>query len=78
VRDTPQSQATAHAFAAGAGPADAERGPEREPAGSVRAVLARSARISILLLGLAVAGITVAAWLGGGERQLAVEYDGFD
>jgi hypothetical protein len=76
VRRTVPPQATADAFPGGT--AHATRAPEAPAAPGVRAVLVRSAKITLLLLGLAVAGITVAAWLGGGERELAVEYDGFD
>jgi len=43
-----------------------------------REKLFRPLKISLLLFGLAVSGVTLAVWLLGDHDQLPFEYEGFD
>ena len=45
---------------------------------SFREKLLRSLKISLLLFGLAVSGVTLAVWLLGDHKELPFEYEGFD
>ena len=43
-----------------------------------RALIARGIRLAIVLLGLLLAGIALAAWWGGEPDHLPFAYEGFD
>ena len=43
-----------------------------------RGLLGRSLRIAFLMLALAIAGLMIAAWLGGSPADLPFDYGGFD
>lgn len=54
---------------------------EPEPSGDGgggRGLLGRSLRIAFLMLALAIAGLMIAAWLGGSPADLPFDYGGFD
>ncbi len=44
----------------------------------VRSVLARAAKIAVVLLAILLGGLTVTAWYLGDQSNLPVDYDGFD
>lgn len=46
--------------------------------GDGRRLFGRSLRIAFLILALAIAGVTLAAWLGGSPADLPFDYGGFD
>jgi hypothetical protein len=58
---------------------DADVDPEADRgAPSASGLLARSLRIGVILLVVAICGITLLAWLGGEPADLPFHYGGFD
>ncbi len=57
-------------------------GPEQhgdnQPRGSFRSILARSAKIAVVVLCTILAIIVFLIWLGGDTSTLPFDYDGFD
>ena len=50
-----------------------------EPArDALRSILARSAKLALLVVGLLIAGIAATAWLAGDASNLPFFYEGFD
>ena len=52
--------------------------PDEPARDELRSILARSAKLALLVVGLLIAGIAATAWLAGDASNLPFFYEGFD